>query len=536
LAGFLTALGTLGTLAGGAGRTEENLQNQQQRNQTEAAFGQRIMGLGPEFDWAKQMYQTAGPGALPDIVAGMGGAGKFGQAFQEEYQHQQMQQIWGGADPKNPDEVMSKAWQLVGAGLMDMKDAVALQQSFAKMSAEEAQHPTIPQQLQALQDFRDQAPKELQPMIDKAIQTKDPAAITAAYGELKPAFGTSLFGTHFGMVQVGTAPDTGFPIYSWGMAKGRSGTAEEVGIKRQPGAGTGAGAGTGTGADAGTGAGDTSAASPSPIASPTPPGLINRAETAITHPGATLNKAGGALSGYMGDGTGTPVATPSASSTPIPPTPPPVATTPMPTPSPTPGVTIGRADVPGIPVSHGGGLVHEVVRVPPAVQKNASQVLDTYKQGIGLLEQMHKWTPDEWNRTLAERWVDVQKFIHAGVSTGNRKLDDTISAIITFNSRANASLNAISGSHSVQMLKIFHGHIPEPSNDYDKIMSNMRVLMGSNGAYVPYMHTAQIRPPTIPTYLWAPRTTPENIPKASVEWTDPKTGKKRRAIRVEVPD
>jgi hypothetical protein len=188
-------------------------------------------------------------------------------------------------------------------------------------------------------------------------------------------------------------------------------------------------------------------------------------------------------------------------------------------------------------------VTYGVPKVAAKTLATGQQVLDTYQQGIGLLETMHTFTPEEWNRSVTNtltaalrRYGDLQAYARMGISTGNKKVDDAISQLITFSSRANISLLATAGSHSTQMITYFHGHIPTGFDSYEKILSNMRVLMAEKGPYVGPIRQAGITPPQIPTYLWAPRTTRESIPPPTASYVDPKTGKRKTAIRVEVPD
>src|SRR5215467_856260 len=104
MAGFLTALGGIGEMAGVAGQGLQGIQTIQQQNANRAAFNKALDGLGPEGEIFRQMRNA---GASPEaIIPTMQGV--VGQDIKEQYIQGQIQHIVN--TPGLSD--MDKAWQV----------------------------------------------------------------------------------------------------------------------------------------------------------------------------------------------------------------------------------------------------------------------------------------------------------------------------------------------------------------------------------------------------------------------------------------
>lgn len=120
---LLNLLGTAGTVAGSAGRTMQGLQNVQQQNQSNAAFGGALDELGPDYNWARQWFQQAGPQSAHDIAAAIGSP--FGRAIQQTQQNRVLQGIFD--DPNLSDEQKLEKYSLLSnkpeayAGVLEAK-------------------------------------------------------------------------------------------------------------------------------------------------------------------------------------------------------------------------------------------------------------------------------------------------------------------------------------------------------------------------------------------------------------------------------
>lgn len=100
MAGFLNALGWAAPVLQGGVNVQQDIQNQQQRNLSEAAFGKALDTLGPRYAWAQNWYKQAGHGAAHDIAAAIGSP--FGKAIQDQQQTEAIGDIFN--DPNRSDE------------------------------------------------------------------------------------------------------------------------------------------------------------------------------------------------------------------------------------------------------------------------------------------------------------------------------------------------------------------------------------------------------------------------------------------------
>ena len=111
MAGFLNLLGPLATtlgigapIANTAGAIMVNNQNVAQRNATEAAFGKTLDTLGPDYEWARQMYKQGGPQSAHDVAAAIGSP--FGKAIQEAGTAQELSDFMSKNPNATPEETL----------------------------------------------------------------------------------------------------------------------------------------------------------------------------------------------------------------------------------------------------------------------------------------------------------------------------------------------------------------------------------------------------------------------------------------------
>lgn len=101
----------------------QGLQNVQQQNQSNAAFGSALDELGPDYNWARQWFQQAGPQSAHDIAAAIGSP--FGRAIQQTQQNRVLQGIFD--DPNLSDEQKLEKYSLLSnkpeayAGVLEAK-------------------------------------------------------------------------------------------------------------------------------------------------------------------------------------------------------------------------------------------------------------------------------------------------------------------------------------------------------------------------------------------------------------------------------
>jgi hypothetical protein len=580
MGGFLGTAGPLANLLGfgapianTAGGIIQNTQNVRQRNASEQSFINMVDQMGPEYAWAQNWLKQAGPRAVPDVAAALGGPKAVGDMFQRQAMLEQIAPILN--DPTLSNEEVAKQ---IYAKTGDPELLEKLWGSFYRSSGKEP-FLTTDEKLTAIQSMLPSAPKQIQGLLQAAMTTKDRALVDLAYKELFPAFGSAAYASQFNYRQIGSLPD-GTPIMGL-VSTPKIG--EEPGTVRPfvspPDTGGGRTSGVpvppapGAAPSPGEEGGDEGAAA-APEASATPGGGV----TGMA--GRALSSALGAYGGALGGaGIGAPTAIPTPGETSIPteepteeetPTPLPTrvpttvpSETETPTPTPTPIQLAAGEPIPSPTLEAGGpsipvsvstpgigappgpftkgpktilgpgsaartpapGLVYGVPKYSENALKTGQVALRTYISLQGLRRTMEQFSPEEWNRSFVKRWGDYFKIRSAGKSTGDPRIDHLVTLLITVHTQAQQAVAASAGTRSYQALKEARGHIPEGTDEYAKAKADIDNLTSPDGPYVSAMDEAGIQiPGGRPTPYVMPAPAGAATPGAGAMGRDRRTG------------
>lgn len=552
MGGFLGTAGPLANLLGfgipaaeTAGGIIQNTQNVRQRNANDQAFINMVNQMGPDYGWAQHWLKQAGPGAIPDVAAALGGPKSVGEMMQRQQEMEALKPFLD--DPTlSPEQLARKVYEVTG-------DPTLLQDLWKSEFRVSTKEPplSVPQMVTAITAGIKTAPENIRGYLQAAVDAgnKDPDGsrgfVQEAYKLLYPALNASYAQQTLGNVPLWRDPNTGLIYYGpASFPKAGTGPGTPRGIYQPPGtpgAPSGGGVSMGVpGAAPTTTPGEGEGPGPGAEATPESGGVMGTL-------GNALSKLGGAYAGALGAGAepgaiSTPIAspeetpeevmTPGAAPSEEEATP---AGTGLPTrvptavPSPTElamGAPTPTPDTsePGIPVSVAGAgtptplptgapsgpftKVPKTILHPSAAPTRTPAVTygipkpdsTTLKSGLtaqrayislqGLKKSFAQFTQDEWDRSITRRWLDYHKRKSAGKSTGDPRLDHMIGQLITVEKQTQAAMAASTNMRSYQSMRDAEGHLPRPGDDWAIINSDLDNLMAADGPYISAMKDA----------------------------------------------